>query len=61
MTFYDNKKRFSYTFFSGGPGRMRVKIHEFLDTKDLKIEDTKSLNKKAREIIYKELSKSLKK
>ncbi len=61
MTFYDNKKRFSYTFFSGGPGRMRVKIHEFLDTKDLKTEDTKSLNKKAREIIYKELSKSLKK
>ena len=30
LTFKDNKKRFSYTFFSGGPGLMRVKIHKFI-------------------------------
>ena len=30
MTFYDNKKRFSFTFFSGSPGIMRVKIHKFI-------------------------------
>ena len=55
IIFLDNKKRFSYTFFSGGPGKMRVKIYEFLETKNLTIADTKMLNEKAREIILKEL------
>jgi len=32
LTFGDNKKRFSYTFFSGGPGKMRVKVHKFIET-----------------------------
>ncbi|MCK8143452.1 1-acyl-sn-glycerol-3-phosphate acyltransferase, partial [Flavobacterium sp. I-SCBP12n] len=26
LVFFDNKKRLSYTFFSGSPGRMRAKI-----------------------------------
>ncbi|WP_405574772.1 lysophospholipid acyltransferase family protein [Winogradskyella sp. Asnod2-B02-A] len=56
ITFYDNKKRFSYTFFSGSPGKMRAKIHEFLPTEGLSIEDTKSLNEKARSIILKDLT-----
>jgi 1-acyl-sn-glycerol-3-phosphate acyltransferase len=30
MTFADNKKRFSYTFLSGSPGIMRVKVHNFI-------------------------------
>lgn len=55
ITFADNKKRFSYTFFSGGPGKMRVKIHEFLSTKGLSIKDTKTLNEKARNIVLKQL------
>ncbi|MDG4715146.1 lysophospholipid acyltransferase family protein [Winogradskyella marincola] len=59
LTFYDNKKRFSYTFFSGGPGAMRTKIHQFLKTENLKVADTKALNQKAREIILTELSKNL--
>lgn len=54
-TFADNKKRLSYTFFSGGPGRMRVKIHDFMPTKGLKIEDTRALNIKARDVIEKQL------
>lgn len=58
MTFYDNKKRFSYTFFSGGPGRMRAKIHKFLKTEGLKIEDTKRLNENSRNIIWAELQKA---
>jgi len=57
ITFYDNKKRFSYEFFSGSPGKMRAKIHKFLPTKGLTIEDTKSLNEKARTVIWDELSK----
>ena len=56
ITFYDNKKRFCYTFFSGSPGRMRAKIHKFLPTEGLTIEDTKSLNEKARSIILKDLT-----
>ena len=55
ITFGDNKKRLSYTFFSGGPGRMRVKIHQFLSTKGLTISDTKKLNENARSIILKQL------
>ncbi len=55
LTFADNKKRFSYMFFSGSPGRMRAKIHKFLSTENLTIDDTKSLNKTARDIILKQL------
>ncbi|WP_308991827.1 lysophospholipid acyltransferase family protein [Mariniflexile litorale] len=57
ITFADNKKRLSYTFFSGGPGRMRAKIHEFLLTDDLTAHDTKALNEKARTVILKQLQK----
>ncbi|TXG37104.1 lysophospholipid acyltransferase family protein [Seonamhaeicola maritimus] len=57
LTFADNKKRFSYTFFSGGPGKMRVKIHKFLSTKGLTIDDTRVLNEKSRTIIFNQLQK----
>lgn len=60
LTFYDNKKRFSYTFFSGSPGIMRAKIHQFLQTEHLKVEDTKALNQKARAVILTELKENLK-
>lgn len=55
IIFYDNKKRFSYILFSGGPGILRVKIHKFLETKHLKIENTKQLNDTSRDIILQEL------
>ena len=55
ITFGDNKARFSYTFFSGGPGRMRVKIHKFLSTEGLVIGDTRKLNEEARTSIFKQL------
>lgn len=56
ITFADNKKRFSYVFFSGGPGKMQVKIHKFLSTKGLAVKDTKSLNEEARRIIFNQLN-----
>ncbi|QNK76771.1 lysophospholipid acyltransferase family protein [Winogradskyella undariae] len=59
ITFYDNKKRFSYTFFSGSPGRMRAKIHKFIPTDGLTIAETKPLNKKARTLILDELNTNL--
>lgn len=55
LTFLDNKKRFSYILFSGGPGVMRVIQHKFIETKGLTIEDTKKINNQAREIILKSL------
>ncbi|MDN3491639.1 lysophospholipid acyltransferase family protein [Winogradskyella bathintestinalis] len=59
ITFYDNKKRFSYTFFSGSPGKMRARIHKFISTKDLTIADTKPLNATVKAIIWDELSSDL--
>ena len=55
LTFADNKKRFSYTFFSGGPGELRVKIHRFLQTDKLTVADTKKLNEEARSVILNQL------
>ena len=58
ITFLDNKKRFSYTFFSGSPGRMRAKIHKFISTEGLTIQDTKEINKVSHELILKQLLRS---
>lgn len=55
MTFMDNKKRFSYVFFSGGPGPLRVKTHAFLNTEGLTSKDAKLLKEQARNIILKDL------
>ena len=58
ITFSDNKRRFSYTIFSGGPGKMRVIIHKFFQTNSLSVEDTRDLNEKTRAVILKELQSS---
>ena len=55
ITFGDNKKRFSYTFFSGSPGRMRAKVHRFIGTKGLTVKDTKQLNEQSRLLILNQL------
>lgn len=55
ITFHDNKKLFSYTFFSGGPGKMRVMLHPLISTSNYSIEMKKALNNKARTIILEEL------
>lgn len=55
MTFPDNKKRFSYTFFSGSPGRMRATVHEFVATKGLTMEDKKMLKETIWKTIYNSL------
>lgn len=55
MTFYDNKKRFSFTFYSGGPGRIRVRVHQFFETGILSPEDTSTLREEVRDVIFTEL------
>ena len=55
LTFADNKKRFSYTFFSGSPGLMRVKIHRFFDTKNQASDYKKTIKAEVRQVILKQL------
>lgn len=55
ITFHDNKKRFSYSTFSGGPGKLRVKIHHFIDTKKLELTCRKDLKERTHKIILEEL------
>ncbi|NER17983.1 lysophospholipid acyltransferase family protein [Spongiivirga citrea] len=55
ISFADNKKRFSYTFFSGGPGQMRVQVHQFLDTHDLDRSAVDELRDESWKIIYDQL------
>lgn len=55
MTFPDNKKRFSFKFFSGSPGLMRAKVHRFVETTGMTLDDKKDLKDKVRQIIYHQL------
>lgn len=55
ITFADNKKRFSYTFLSGSPGIMRVKMHSHVATLGKTGADRKEIREEVREIIYNQL------
>lgn len=57
LTFADNKKRFSYTFFSGSPGVMRVTVHRALPTNGLTQDDKKALKEQSFQIIESELKR----
>ena len=60
MVYFDNKKRFSYTFFSGSPGKMRAKIYPIIETKGKTLEDRNALKKQVREVILQPLLEDLK-
>ncbi|MEO2059459.1 MAG: lysophospholipid acyltransferase family protein [Mesonia sp.] len=55
LVFFDNKKRFSYTFFSGSVGKMRAKILPFFSTENLDQSHKRVLKEKVRAAIYTEL------
>ncbi len=55
MTFHDNKKRFSYTFFSGGPGVLRVTLHPVIPTINMQQDQKRSLKEITRSIILNDL------
>lgn len=55
ITFADNKKRFSYTFFSGSPGLMRVKTHFQIPTIGIELSNKKEVKDKVKTIIYNQL------
>lgn len=60
MVFFDNKKRFSYTFFSGSPGKMRAKIYPIIETKGKTLEDRNALKQQVREVILQPLLEDFK-
>ena len=60
ITFYDNKKLFSYTFFSGSPGILRAKVHHFFETKNKPADYKKTLKPEVRAVILRELENDLK-
>lgn len=55
ITFHDNKKRFSYTFFSGSPGIMRAKINSKIPTLNKTQEDKRAIKDETYNIILQEL------
>ena len=60
ITMYDCKKLFSYTFFSGGPGKLRVKVHHFINTTGLTLKNNDSIKKQTFNLIFNELNEDLK-
>jgi len=57
MTFYDNKRRFPFRFFSGSPGPLRARVHGFFDTRAYTSSDAASLRTEVRDLIYESLQK----
>jgi len=55
ITFFDGKKRFSFTFLSGGPGKLRAKVHTFFNTGMLDETDKSTLREEVRTVILNEL------
>lgn len=55
LIFFDNKKRFSYTFFSGSPGALRTSFMPIVETIGLTVENRKSL----KDQLYQQMLKTL--
>lgn len=55
IAFLDNKKRYSYTIFSGKPGILRVKILSFITTTNKAKTDLNEIKDSSWRAIYKEL------
>jgi len=60
ISFFDCKKLFSYTFFSGGPGKLRFKIHAPIITTNLIMKDRNALKEQTHKIIHTSLVNDLK-
>jgi 1-acyl-sn-glycerol-3-phosphate acyltransferase len=56
MVFFDNKKRFSYTFFSGSPGKMRAKVLPLIVTQGKTLNEKNELKQQTRNTIAFELA-----
>lgn len=57
MTFYDNKLRFPFEMNGGSPGPLRVKVHHFFETSQIRESEKPALRDKVRAILLQELKK----
>ncbi|UOK43205.1 MULTISPECIES: lysophospholipid acyltransferase family protein [Flavobacterium] len=57
MTFGGTKEHFSFTFFSGSPGKMRIKIHQPIETSGKTLNHKKELKEKVHHVILEQLLK----
>jgi 1-acyl-sn-glycerol-3-phosphate acyltransferase len=55
IAFGDNKKRYSYTIFSGSPGLLRIKILPFIETEGKTMADKNSIKDQAWKEIHDQL------
>ena len=53
--YYDAKRLFSWNFFKGYPGTLRVKQLQFIETKGLTIENKTTLKEKVFDLMYNQL------
>jgi 1-acyl-sn-glycerol-3-phosphate acyltransferase len=58
ITFFDNKKRLSYTFFSGSPGKMRAIGHSFLNPEKHKKDAAKKMSNEVYNLLLNSLESS---
>ena len=60
IAFLDNKKRFSYRFFSGSPGKLRAIVHRPIETKGMTYKkDGENLKKQVFDILYRDLTENI--
>lgn len=59
LVFYDCKKRFSYTFFSGGPGKLRVEFLNLITLKTVNKEPKDQIKNNLFKVMYKKLYKDI--
>ena len=63
MSFYDCERRypyhFSYNHFVGGPGILRAKVHNHIETKGLKPKDMENLKQEVYDFMLKDLEPKL--
>lgn len=55
FTFYNVKQHFSFTFFSGKPGLLRVKMHSLFPTAHLTVKDKNVLRDEVRQLLLQDL------
>ncbi|WP_394342456.1 lysophospholipid acyltransferase family protein [Tenacibaculum gallaicum] len=55
QVYYDGKRLFSWDFFKGSPGTLRVKQCKFIETENLATGDKKKLKEQTYNVIYNEL------
>lgn len=58
ISFLDNKKRLSYTFFSGSPGKMRAVGHSFFNPKNYQKESIKKMSNEVYNLLLNSLKRS---